>query len=171
MENEVPKDETSVNMMSNEKTGVKSFVNQLETFLDEYMVKKAPFALPNGLKEFLAVIAPYSIIIVAVLAIPMILFALGLSSALAPIGMMGGYGYSWGITGGVIFLTTLAGIVLELMAVPGLFKRTKGAWRILFYVSIIQVVGNVVSLHIISALIGAIINWYILFQMKDVYKN
>jgi len=156
---------------NNTKADVGGFVNQLEAILDEYMVKKAPFALPLGLKEFLATISPYGIIVVAILMLPTLLFALGLSTALAPFGMIGGYGYTWGVFGVITFAVAIASLVLELMAVSGLFKRTKSAWRLLFYVSIIQVIGNLLSLHIVSALIGALINWYILFQMKDMYKN
>jgi hypothetical protein len=36
------------------KAEVKGAITQLEAALDEYMVKKAPFAIPAGIKEFLA---------------------------------------------------------------------------------------------------------------------
>jgi riboflavin transporter FmnP len=62
-------------------------------------------------------------------------------------------------------------VVLEVMAIPGLFKRTKASWNLLFYASLVQVVGSVLAFNLIGAVIGAVISWYILFQMKDVYKN
>ena len=59
-----------------------------------------------------------------------------------------------------------------IVAVPGLFKRTKGAWTLLFYASIISLIGSIISLSgIVSGLIGAIIGWYILFQVKELYRN
>jgi len=157
---------------NNMKAETKNIVGQLETMLDEYMVTKAPFALPLGLKEFVATISPYLIIVFAIMALPFILFALGVSTALAPLGMISGYGYSWGFGGIVTLAVAVAVLVMEVMAVPGLFKRTKASWRLLFYVSIISLIGNILSMNgIVGGIINAIIGWYILFQMKDMYKN
>jgi len=63
-------------------------------------------------------------------------------------------------------------LVMEVIAVPGLFKRTKGGWNLVFYASIVSLIGSIISINgIISGIIGAIIGWYILFQVKDLYKN
>ena len=153
------------------KTEMKNMLAQLEAALDDYMVKKAPFALPLGLKEFLAMVSPYLVIIVAILAIPALLVAFGLSTAFAPVAMMSGYGYGFGPSMMIALATTIAVLILEVMAVPGLFKRTHAAWRLLFYVSLVQLVGGILAMNIVGTLIGAIIGWYILFQMKDMYKN
>ena len=159
------------------KTEVKGLVNQLEALLDGYMVKKAPFALPIGLKEFIVKVSPYLVIIFAILTLPIIFAAIGLSAFLAPFAMMGsvmgGYGYGWGFGLGAIISLIAAVIVLivEVMAVPGLFKRTKGAWRLVFYATIISLIGSILSFNIVGGIIGAIISWYILFQVKDMYIN
>jgi len=150
------------------KAEVKNVVAQLESMLDEYMVKKAPFALPLGLKGFLATIAPYLIIISVILALPFILAALGLSTAFAPFAMMGGYGWGTGMM--IAFATTAIVLVLEVMAVPGLFNRTKASWNLMFYASLVNLVGGILALNVIGAIIGAIIGWYIIFQMKELYK-
>lgn len=171
MEGETSKNESGVNPVNNEIMGMKSIIDQLESILDEYMVTKAPFALPSGFKGFLVAINPYIIILVAIFALPAILLAFGFASIMAPFGMMGGYGYAWGFSGMVTFAVTVVSLVLELMAVPGLFKRTKASWRLLFYVSIIQIFSNVLSFHIVSAFIGTIISWYILFQLKERYTH
>lgn len=166
---EAPKEEPKAGQKD-----IKGSLNQLEGFLDEYMVKKAPFALPAGAKEFIVKVAPYLIIIFAILAVPAILAALGLSAFLTPFAMMGGYGLGYGWGYGVIISLAVSVIVLvmEIMAVPGLFKRTKGAWRLVFYASIVSLIGGILSIHgAIGAIIGAIIGWYILFQVKDLYKN
>ena len=156
------------------QTDVKGLVSQLEAFLDEHMVKKAPFALPTGAKEFIVSVSPYLIIIFAIMTLPLIFLALGLSAVLAPFAMMGayGYGYGWGIGSIIALLVAVISLVLELMAVSGLFKRTKAAWRLLFYASIVSLIGNILSFNgIVGGIIGAIIGWYILFQVKDMYKN
>ena len=160
---------------SNQK-GIKSSIDQFAAFLNEYMVKKAPFALPAGAKEFIVKVAPYLVIISAVLCIPIILAAIGLSAFLTPFAMMGGYGYMYGGGWGISVIISLAvaviSLILEIIAVPGLFKRTKKSWRLVFYASIVSFVGGILSISgIASAIIGAIIGWYILFQVRELYKH
>ena len=155
-----------------EKSSLGGVLAQLEAFLDEYMVKKAPFAIPKGGKEFIVSFSPYLIIIFALFFLPVIFAALGLSAALAPFAMMGGYGYGWGLHTMIALLVSIIVFVMEVMAVPGLFKRTKGAWKLLFYASVVSLIGNILSINgLVGGIIGAIIGWYILFQVKDMYKN
>jgi hypothetical protein len=156
--------------MTEEKKKMKGGLDQLEAILDEYMVKKAPFALPKEAKEFIVKISPYLIIIFAIMALPLIFAALGLTAILTPFAMMGGYG--WGFSAMISMIVAIVTLVMEVMAVPGLFKRTKGAWKLVFYASIVSLIGGILSVTgIISAIIGAIIGWYFLFQVKDMYKN
>lgn len=159
---------------SQDKSDAKGVLSQLEAVLDEYMVNKAPFALPKEVKEFLVNVSPYLIIIFVVMALPIILAALGLTTFLAPFAMMGGYryGFSWGFGAIIALVISVISIILEIMAVPGLFKRTKAAWRLLFYASIVSLIGSILSVSgIISGIIGTIIGWYILFQVKELYQN
>ena len=152
------------------RTEVKGAVNQLETLLDEYMVKKAPFALPMSAKELIVKVAPYLIIIFAILTLPIIFAVLGFSAIFVPFAMMGGY-YGWGFGPIVSLVVAVISLVVEVMAVPGLFKRTKGGWRLAFYATIISLIGSILSFNVIGGIIGAIISWYILFQVKDMYTN
>lgn len=176
MNEDIPKQEGSQHSDSSDKkpSDLKGIIAQLEALLDEYVIKKAPFALPMGVKEFLATVAPYLIIIAAVFALPLIFAAIGLSAVLTPFAMMGGWGVGrgWGLGSIVSLVVAAVVLVMEVMAVPGLFKRTRSAWRLLFYVSIVSLIGSILSINgIIGGIIGAVIGWYILFQMKDMYKN
>ncbi|MEK9151734.1 MAG: hypothetical protein AAB547_03825 [Patescibacteria group bacterium] len=156
------------------KKDVHGLIGRLEALLDEYMVKKAPFQLPMGLKEFIVKVSPYLIVIFAVLSLPLILAAIGISTAFAPLGMMGayGYGFGWGLSAIISLVVAVIVLVMEVMAVPGLFKRTRGAWRLIFYASIVSLIGSIISVSgIIGGIIGAVIGWYILFQVKELYKN
>jgi hypothetical protein len=162
--------------MSEKTSDAKGVLSQLETLLDEYLVTKAPFSLPQEVKEFIANVSPYLVIIFAVLALPIIFAALGLTAILSPFAALGGYAYGYGFSWGFFAIIGLAGsiitMILEIIAVPGLFKRTRGAWNLLFYASIISLIGSVFSFSgIIGAIIGAIIGWYILFQVKELYTN
>lgn len=151
------------------KEQVRNYVDQFETWLDEYMVKKAPFQIPMGGKEFLATIAPYLVIIGAVLLVLALPALLGLGAIGGAMGMMMGSG--WGFFMLVSLITNVIVIILELYALSGLFKRTKASWRLIYYATLVSFAGNVLSLNIIGAIVGGIIGWYILFQMKEMYKN
>jgi hypothetical protein len=159
----------------NDDSGLYGGLKSLEKLLDEYMIKKAPFTLPREVKEFIVKISPYLIIVLVIMALPIIFAAVGVSVLLAPfamMGMTGGYGFSWGFGSIISLVVTIFALVMELMAVSGLFKRTKGAWRLVFYASIVGLIGSILSVHgIIGGIIGAIIGWYILFQVKELYKN
>jgi hypothetical protein len=152
------------------KREVLGFVGKVEGWLDEYMVTKAPFQIPMGGKEFLAKIAPYLIIISAVLTLPAILAFFGLTMFVAPLAMMTG-SMGWGLFGIINLVTMVTTVVLNVMAVPGLFKRTHAGWKLLFYASLVSFIGGVLSPYPVGAIIGAIISWYILFQVKVLYKN
>ena len=161
---------------SSSKSDIKSLVSQLEAILDEHMVKKAPFTLPAGAKEFVVSVTPFLVIIFAVLALPLIFAALGISALLSPFAMMGGltagYGFGWGLGAIIALIVSIITLVIEAIAVPGLFKRTKGAWKLLFYASIISLIGSILSVNgLVGGIISAIIGWYILFQVKELYKN
>lgn len=153
------------------KKDVLGFVGKVEAWLDEYMVTKAPFQIPMGGKEVLVKIAPYLIIVFSILALPAILALFGITAALAPMAMVAGGGMGWGFFGIVSVITSVIALVLEVMAIPGLFKRTHASWRLLFYATLVSFVGGVLSMNPVGAIIGAIIGWYILFQVKELYKN
>lgn len=156
-----------------EQKDIKGDISQFEAFLEEYLVKKAPFAIPAGGKEFIVKVAPYLIIIFAIIAIPGILLALGLSSVLAPFAMVGyAFGHGFGFLSLISLVISIVVVVMELIAVPGLFKRTKGGWKLVFYASIVSLIGSIISITgIVTGIIGSIIGWYILFQVKELYKN
>lgn len=154
------------------KATAKGLVSRLEAILDEYMVKKAPFTLPAELKSFIATVSPYLIIVFAVLGLPVILTGLGISAVLAPVSMMGAaFGYGFGLNAMISLVIAIIALIMEVVAVPGLFKRTRGGWNMVFYASIVSFIGNILSFNIIGGIIGAIIGWYILFQVKELYKN
>jgi hypothetical protein len=158
------------------KPDVKGVLSQLEAILDEYMVVKAPFTLPIEVKEFIVKVSPYLVIVFAVMALPLIFAALGLTAILSPFAMMGGYGYGAGFGWGFVAIVGLAvsviTLIMEVVAVPGLFKRTQGAWRLLFYASLVSLLGTILSFSgLLGGIIGAIIGWYILFQVKELYTN
>lgn len=143
---------------------------QLETTLELYFVKKAP-ALPTNIKEIIVKIAPYLTIISLVLTIPAILVLFGLGSVATMLAPMGGVQTVTGLPTmwlGIVLLIPV--VILEAMAIPGLFARKATGWRFMYYAQLVGVVSNLASLNIMGAIIGAIIGFYFLFQIKSHYK-
>ena len=90
-ENSSPEENKGAGPKAQATSDLKGILSQLEALLDEYMVQKAPFALPQEVKEFLVKVSPYLVIVFAVMALPLIFAALGLTAILSPFAMMGGY--------------------------------------------------------------------------------
>lgn len=146
----------------------KSFLKSLEDLLDEYLVKKAP-ALPKGVKDAIVNFAPWIILIGIVLGLPFILAALGLNFLLFP--AVSGYA---GVYGGVGYILTVAlnaiALVLEVMALPGLFKRQKRSWYLVYYAVLVGLLASLVRFDIGGFIVGGLIGLYILFQVKSYYS-
>ena len=51
----------NTNPVSTKNTDLKGALGQLEKFLEEYLVKKAPFTLPTNIKEIIVNFAPGSL--------------------------------------------------------------------------------------------------------------
>lgn len=151
-------------------TGAKNNLTKLESILELYLVKKAPFALPIGLKEFIVKFSPWINLIFLILFLPTLLAAIGLSAMMPPLAYrsMFGYGYGFGyylqlILGGAAF-------VLQLIALPGLFKRHLSAWNLIFYSVLVAAIADLVRGNIVGLIIGTLFALYILFQIKSYYK-
>ena len=117
---------------------LKSLLAQVDATCEEYLVKKAPFALPENVKEAIVKYAPYVSVVLAILLLPVVLFALGLGAIVAPFALLGNANQNplsslWGIVS-VVF--SIAGLFLWIKAIPGLFARTKQGWTYSFWTSI-----------------------------------
>jgi hypothetical protein len=135
-------------------------------FLDFYLVKKAPFQLPDAAKEFIVKFGPWITIVLLFLTLPLLLVALGIGAFFMP---FGGVGYATGF--GFLSLFVLAEIALMVAALPGLFARKMAGWRLLFYSQVISIVYSLLSGSVVGGLIFGLIGLYILFQVRPLYQN
>jgi len=145
----------------------KSGLSQLEDTLKVYLVDKAP-GLPAGVKEFIVKWGPWISLVLLVLALPALLFAFGLGTLVAPFAFLGGVqaGMNFGL--GMIFSTIV--LVIEAIAIPGLLKRSMGAWKLMFYASLVSAVQALVSFNLGGLVIGTGLSLYVLFQIRSLYK-
>lgn len=144
----------------------KSSMNKLDETLNLYLVKKAP-SIPENSKEIIVKYSPYIAIVVLALSLPMLLGILGLTAFLSPFAFLGGVHYGFSFAG--IFL--LASLVLEVMALPGLFTRKASAWKLMYYASLVNAVYALVRFDLGGLIIGTGISLYLLFQIRSYYKN
>jgi hypothetical protein len=135
-------------------------------FLDFYLVKKAPFQIPDGGREVIVKFGPWITLILLILWLPILLVALGLGTILIP---FGGGGYAAGF--GVLTLFVIVQIGLMIAALPGLFNRRMAGWRLLFYAQLVGIVYSLLSGAVVSGLLFGLIALYILFQVRPLYHE
>jgi hypothetical protein len=135
-------------------------------FLDYYLVKKAPFQIPDNAREWLVQYGPYITMVLIVLALPVLLLVLGIGTALVP---FGGVGYATGF--GCVAIATLVQLGLTAASLPGLFARKMSGWTLLFYARLVGVVSALLMGSLIAAVVGGVISLYILFQVRPLYKG
>ncbi len=148
-------------------TGFVEMVNNLEKKLDEFFTKKV-WQLPKKVREVIVKIAPYLVILSLIVTIPMVLALLGFSM-LTPFYFM--RGMHFGLTYSLSILFLLVGAILAVIIIPGLFKREKRVWKIMFWMSLINAVGALLSMDLGKLIIGTGLSWYVLFQVKEYYKK
>lgn len=151
-----------------ENANMKVSLGKFEETLNEWFVKKAPFQLPEGVKQFIVSFGPWITLVLLILTLPIVFAAIGLSAVFAPFAFLGGV--RAGTTFGLTMIFALVYLVLEALALPGLFKRKRSGWNLIFYASILSAVENLVSFNLGGLVIGTVISWYFLFQIRSYYK-
>ena len=158
--------------MTQKNTDLKQALGQLEDILEVYLVKKAPFSIPEKWKELIVQFAPYLTILGIIVSVPTVLAVLGLGALVSPFTAFLGprYALSYGFNYVLSMIALAVVIVFEALAIPGLFKREEKAWRFLFYASLVNVVSGFFSGDWVGMIVGALLSWYVLFQVKEYYK-
>ena len=132
-------------------------------FFDYYLVKKAPFQLPDAVKEFIVKFGPWITAMLLIRWLPALFRVFGVSVAYGPYDV-GGFGLLWSVALCVY-------LALMVLALPGLFARKMSGWTLMFYAQVVSVVSSLVSYQVVGALIFGLISFYILFQIRSLYKN
>lgn len=143
---------------------------QLEEVLNEYLGEKAP-GLPDNVREVLVMLAPWLAVLGVVMGIPAVLALIGLGSMLPALPFA--YGARAGYFGATFAISTVflaITLVLEVLAIPGLFSRSKQGWRMVFYVMLVGAVQSLIMLNLMSLIVGTLLGMYLLFQVRGYYK-
>jgi len=137
-------------------------------FFDFYLVKKAPFQIPDAGREWIVKYGPWITLVLLVISLPAILVLLGFSVVAVPVAAVS---YGWGFGYWPSVLGVIGCVVLEAMALPGLFARKMSGWTLMFYAQAVSVIGSLLAMNILGALVFGLISFYILFQVRPLYKN
>lgn len=131
---------------------------------------KAP-ALPKDARQVIVNITPWIALIFGILGILGAISGLGLLAGTSPLAAMNGAeGLASYGNGALASLIWLVSSVLLLAAYPGTKAKKMGGWNLLFWSELVSVIGSFVALSFISGIIGALIGFYLLFQIKSFYK-
>jgi hypothetical protein len=142
-------------------------VNQLISTLNEYLGRKAP-QLPVPVKEFLVKVAPYVCLLGIIVSVPAFLALFGISTGFA--GYWGAdAGVRWRYYGLVAGSGAAISVVLNFLALPGLFKPSAAGWTMIFYSLLVHLVMNCLLYMIVGGLLGTAIGAYLLFQIRPYY--
>ena len=145
-------------------------LNGLRKFLDKYFVKLPAF--PKGLNDFIVSVSPWLALVFGVLAVIAGVSAFGALSFMSPFAAFAGVsGYA--ITAILSAIVLLAQGVIELLAFSPLKARKVKGWNLMFYGLILSVASSIIALNVytvLNALVGALIGYYILYQIKSHYK-
>ena len=124
-------------------------------------MQKAPFQIPEDVKEWIVKYSPWiSLVLLVLPRCRGCCWPSALARGLIPFGLApAGFAYIW--------LFVLADIVLLIMALPALFARKMSGWKLLFYARIVSIVSSLLSGAIVAAVVGGVISLYVLFQIRS----
>lgn len=139
----------------------------LETELAPYFTSKAPFQFPINFREGFVKYWPIISLVLLILALPAILAFLGLGLFFLPVSFVGGVGTGIGYTIGMVL--SVIGLVLGVLALPGLFNRKRSGWVFSYYAQLISVLTGILSFSILGTLL-ALLFLTLLFQVREYYR-
>ena len=146
---------------------IKNLLDELETKLEDFFTKKV-WNLPTKVKEVIVKLLPYLSLLALVVMIPMVLSLVGLT-ILSPLAYVGGLRAGIGYSVSIIFALMVG--VLAIIIIPGLFKKEKKAWKVMYWISLINAVSTLLRMDLGELIIGTGLSWYVLFQIKEYYKK
>lgn len=124
--------------------------------------------IPQGGREVLVQVVPWFALIFGILGIFALITAGTFLSVLSTT-----FGFQYTVPVLISIIAALVASVLQIIAFKPLTKRKKQGWNYLFYGSVLTTVANIIDVvlgsYVISAVIGAIITFYLLFEIRTMY--
>ncbi len=141
-------------------------MNALKNLFETYLFKKAP-ALPVKVRDFIVLVAPWVTILSIIAALPAVTILFGLNAFLP--GMFY-YQMAGANNFNLVLILELGALVINALALPGLFHKKIAGWDWAYYAVLIQTLASLLSANIVGGIVGLAIALYLLFQIKSYYK-
>lgn len=142
-------------------------IDKFDKICEEYLVKKLP-ALPKNAKESIVKYGPYVDVVLMVLMLPVVLSIFGIGALFSTYGFWTRY-----LSRNVFSIGTVVCIiqlVLNALALPGLFKKQMTGWKYMFWATLVYAVQSLLAFNLGNLLIGTAVSLYVLYQVKSYYK-
>jgi len=134
--------------------------------LDKWFGSGSSVQLPKDAKDWIARYAWVFALIGAIFQAWGVLVLFGLGAIFGPLAAVTGTVSFFSAVGiGALVLGLSA--VLLFMAVGGLKAYKRSGWNNAFYAEIVGIIGSLISFNLLSAVISAVIGFFILFQIRD----
>ena len=164
-------------------------MQKLESQLDDMLVKKAPFQIPENGRRALVSALPWLTLLGGVLMLwsawavwQLVSLADRFAGVANQLGALYGTGYVAPASASPLLWVSLVILLIEavlfFVAFPALRVYQKRGWDILFWVSIVNAVQSVVQAiaytnfaSLVMSLIGTVIGLYLLFQIRSYYTG
>lgn len=132
----------------------------LEKELEPIFTKQLP-AFPDNIKDLFVKIAPFLAIISVVFGI----LGAGFGLLFAPL-----MWFSGSLLIGIAMLFLVIMIILDALAIPGLFAKKMVGWKYMYYAQFVSLIYSLFMGSWFSGILGAFIGFWILFQIKEKYS-
>jgi hypothetical protein len=139
--------------------------DELEKVLDVHLIHRAPYRLPHEAQMAVAKFLPYGLILVLVIQLPIILSLLGFGAFFTLIYPLKGLFFV------ARFLAMLIAFRCHRLAVKPLFVLSHKGRKYVYYGTVAAFVAMVLRGNIVMALVGGLIGWYLIFQVKHLYEK
>jgi len=135
--------------------------------LEDWFKKLPP--LPTNAVDTIAKITPILALVFGILGVLLSVAGLGILSFLAPFAMMSGAAPHYGF-GMIATVGWLISSVMMLLAYPGLKAGKTSGWNMLFWSEVVNVATSLLGFNL-GSVIGALIGFYLLFQIKPKFRG
>ena len=145
-------------------------MKDLENILEKYFLTKAP-KMPKDIQTLIVQYGPYILVLGVVMGAVSLLSMFGITASIMnPLRGYWGPGSSLGAWYQLYMAFTVIVLVLQALALPGLFQKSMTGWKYVWYAALVSLVQYVVTMNIAGIIIGSGLTFYILYQIRNHYK-
>ena len=143
-------------------------MEKLELKIAELFVKFPQ--LPEKTRLMIVRFAPWGSLFFALILAAPLLALIGLGGLLLPFSFLtGGIGHGFAAT--LQLILSVATLALDVVAIPGLFKRSRQGWTFSFYALLLSGVADLLSGQLFGLVMGTGLGLYFLFQVRSYYNG